>query len=145
MKKNTCLIYDIQLALDSVNEIDNYVLDFYKLENDLNDVLQDYKGISKVQLDIGNFEFNEPDMFVKKLLPHIHIYLWGSKMKFIEKKLDDYLAYSFTPNNIKKYSVNDNPFELENLELFKTICYLFKTYSLKPRVLLQEEHSEIFV
>ena len=138
MNKKKCLIYDIILDIVHISDISNYIYAYRRLKNDLNNVLSNYKGSSEIEIDIGNFEIKEPDQIVKKLLPHIHIIIYGNKLKSIEKELDVYLENTFIPNSFKKINILDTPFEKDNLQLFNTLCYTSNTYILETKTSLQK-------
>lgn len=138
MSKKKCLIYDIVLNIVHTVDILEYTYAYRRLSNDLNNVLSNYKGSSEIEIDIGNFEIKEPDQIVKKLLPHIHIIIYGDKLKNIEKELDAYLRNVFVPNNFEKIHIIDTPFEKDNLQLFKTLCYTSNVYKLEKRTSLQK-------
>ena len=138
MNKKKCLIYDIVLNIVHTIDILEYTRAYRKLDSDLNNILSNYKGSSEIEIDIGNFEIKEPDQIVKKLLPHIHIIIYGDKLKHIEKELDVYLTNVFVPNNFEKIHIIDTPFEKDNLQLFNTLCYTSNVYKLKTRTSLQK-------
>lgn len=138
MNKKKCLIYDIILDIVHISDISNYIYAYRRLKNDLNNVLSNYKGSSEIEIDIGNFEIKQPDQIVKKLLPHIHIIIYGNKLKSIEKELDAYLRDIFVPNSFKKINILDTPFEKDNLQLFNTLCYTSNTYILETKTSLQK-------
>lgn len=137
MSKKKCLIYDIVLNIVHTIDILEYTYAYRRLANDLNNVLSNYKGSSEIEIDIGNFEIKEPDQIVKKLLPHIHIIIYGNKLKSIEKELDAYLRDIFVPNSFKKINILDTPFEKDNIQLFNAICYISNIYKLETRTSLQ--------
>ena len=138
MNKKKCLIYDIVLDIVHTSDIFDYTYAYRRLESDLNNILSNYKGSSEIEIDIGNFEIKEPDQIVKKLLPHIHIIIYGNKLKSIEKELDVYLENTFIPNSFKKINILDTPFEKDNLQLFNTLCYTSNVYKLEKRTSLQK-------
>lgn len=120
---NKCLIYNISLNVDRIAELINYVSEFEILNFILRDILKSYTGNCEVHSDVGFYNFMEPEYLVKSIKPVIHIMVYGTKTKYIEKKLDKYLKKNFYPSLYSKYRLESSPFDSDNEELLYNICY----------------------
>ena len=86
--KRKSLAYNIDLSINRIDELMLYVLMLENIERLLDSFTHKYKGQCEVYCDIGCYIFKEPDYIVKRMVALFHMIVFGSKIKFIEKKID---------------------------------------------------------
>lgn len=143
-----CLIYDVVLDVDKLNDLSCYSIELDTLCFILPVVLNGYEGYSKVYIDVGNYQIKEMDTFVKKLSPHIHLFFYGSEIDFIEKRMTDFLENGHQYLSYEKYEVFDNPFDEDNSQLlydisYKRLMFTLNHKSTSPLALLNRYHQYI--
>lgn len=128
--KRKSLAYNIHLSINRIDELMLYVLMLENIERLLDSFAHKYKGQCEVYCDIGCYIFNEPDYIVKRMVPLFHIIVFGSKTKFIEKKIDALLNKELSLKYTKCHILDGDPFEKSNEELLYNISYKRKRFAI---------------
>ena len=129
LRTKDSIAYNVSLEITDVEDFYKYYSEFEALGYLLGHNLREYTGYCKIMIDIGNYKILSPDRLKKQLIPQIHIIVYGTKIQFVEKKIDEMLEKGFVPNKYDKIYFSGNPFDIDNIRTFEMICYQREQYT----------------